>query len=150
MGVLTALPIVSIGNCCCLWVLGGGALAAYLLQQDHPAPITIGDGALVGLLEGVFGSFVVLVLSIPLALIIEPIQRQFIAGILERMENIPPEIRDLAMNRGVTVLRIAGQFIFWLVIGSAFSTLGGVVGAAIFQKKLPPGTIDVPPPVTSS
>ena len=47
MGVLSALPIVNMGNCCCLWVLGGGAIAAYLLQQDHPAPINLGDGALV-------------------------------------------------------------------------------------------------------
>ena len=24
MGVLSALPIISIGNCCCLWIMGGG------------------------------------------------------------------------------------------------------------------------------
>jgi len=148
MGVLSALPIVNFGNCCCLWVLGGGAVAAYLLQQDNAAPINLGDGALVGLLAGVFGAFVILVLSIPLTLILEPMTRQFVTGLLERMENVPPEIRDLAMRRGFTALRIAGQFVFWLVVGSIFSTLGGLVGAAIFQKKLPPGTspvIDVPP-----
>jgi hypothetical protein len=145
MGVLTVLPIVSIGNCCCLWVLGGGALAAYLLQQDQAAPIALGDGALAGLLAGVFGAFVILVLSIPLALILEPIQRQFITGLLDRMDNVPPQLRDIAMNSGFTAARIVIQFIFWLVIGSAFSTLGGIAGAAIFQKKLPPGTIDVPP-----
>ena len=33
----------------------------------------------------------------------------------------------------------------YLFIGSAFSTVGGIVGQAIFQKKLPPGTIDVTP-----
>ena len=39
IGVLSALPIVSAGNlCCCLWVLSGGALAAYLLQQNQPVP----------------------------------------------------------------------------------------------------------------
>jgi len=148
MGVLTALPVVSIGNCCCLWVLGGGALAAYLLQQDNPDPISLGDGALVGLLTGVFGSVVILIVSIPLAMLVEPMVRQFVTGILEKMENVPPEIRDLAMNRGFTVIRIAGQFVFWLVVGSIFSTLGGLLGASIFQKKVPPpppGTIDVPP-----
>src|SRR5260221_10195213 len=138
MGVLTVLPIVSIGNCCCLWVLGGGALAAYLLQQDQAAPIALGDGAFAGLLGGVVGAFVILVLSIPLALVLEPIQRQFISGLLERMDNVPPQLRDIAMNGGFTAARIVFQFIFWLVIGSAFSTLGGIVGAAIFQKKLPP------------
>ena len=49
IGVLSALPIINIGNCCCLWVLGGGVLAAYLMQQNHPYPITAADGALVGL-----------------------------------------------------------------------------------------------------
>jgi hypothetical protein len=146
MGVLTALPIVSIGNCfCCLWVLGGGAIAAYLLQQDHPAPIALGDGAVVGLLAGVFGAFVVLMLSIPLTLVFQPMQREVIGRILDQMENVPPWLRDAAMRGGAPAALIAGQFIVWLVLGSIFSTLGGVVGAAIFQKKLPPGTIDVPP-----
>ena len=30
MGVLSALPIISLGNCCCVWVAGGGAVTAYL------------------------------------------------------------------------------------------------------------------------
>ena len=53
MGVLSVLPFVNLVNaCCCGWVLFGGALAAYLMQQNHPAPITAGDGAIVGLLAG--------------------------------------------------------------------------------------------------
>jgi len=32
LGILSALPIVSAANlCCCLWVVAGGVLAAYLL-----------------------------------------------------------------------------------------------------------------------
>jgi hypothetical protein len=148
MGVLTALPVVGLGNCCCLWVAGGGALAAYLLQQDTEAPISLGDGALVGLLTGVFGSIVILVLSIPMMLLVEPMVRGFVAGVLDKMENVPPQFRDLAMSQGFTVIRIVGQFVFWLVIGAIFSTIGGLIGASIFQKKTPPGSpavIDVPP-----
>ena len=48
IGVLSALPIINIGNCCCLWVIGGGVLATYLMQQNHPYPIAAADGALVG------------------------------------------------------------------------------------------------------
>jgi len=33
IGILSALPVVSWGNCCCLWIIGGGVLAAYLDQQ---------------------------------------------------------------------------------------------------------------------
>ena len=44
IGVLSALPVINLANCCCAWVLFGGALAAYLMQQNHPEPIMIGDG----------------------------------------------------------------------------------------------------------
>jgi len=47
MGVLSALPLVSAGNiCCCLWVVTGGLVAAYLLQQNQAMPISPADGAL--------------------------------------------------------------------------------------------------------
>ena len=59
MGVLSALPIITAGNvCCCLWVVSGGVVAAYLLQQNQTTPITPGDGALVGLLAGLVGALV--------------------------------------------------------------------------------------------
>ena len=58
MGVLSALPLVAAGNCCCLWVISGGAIAAYLLQQNQTAPLTPADGALVGLLAGLIGAIV--------------------------------------------------------------------------------------------
>ena len=44
MGVLSALPIISAGNlCCCLWIISGGLVAAYVLQQNQPTPITPAD-----------------------------------------------------------------------------------------------------------
>ncbi len=56
IGVLSALPIVSVANCCCLWIIGGGVLTAYLLQQSQPRPIQPLDGALGGFLAGVLGA----------------------------------------------------------------------------------------------
>ena len=48
-GVLSGLPVINIGNiCCCLWVIVGGAVAAYMLQQKREVPINAGDGAAVG------------------------------------------------------------------------------------------------------
>jgi hypothetical protein len=38
------------------------------------------------------------------------------------------------------------SFVMYLFVGAIFSTIGGIIGQAIFQKKLPPGTIDVTPP----
>ena len=45
MGVLSALPIVSAGNyCCCLWVISGGLVAAYVLLC-HLTRVTCGPPA---------------------------------------------------------------------------------------------------------
>lgn len=146
MGVLTALPIISAGNlCCCLWVLSGGVVAAYVLQQNEPAPIALGDGALAGLLAGIVGAFVYLILSIPISILVAPLERMMVQRFIERMENMPPEFREFALSRVAGGLRLMVGFVFWLVVGAAFSTIGGLIGAAIFQKKLPPGPIPVPP-----
>src|SRR5688572_30580798 len=84
MGLLSALPIVSAGNlCCCLWVVTGGVVAAYLLQQNQPAPLAPGDGALVGLLAGVFGAIISVLLSIPISFFVGPLERQ----VMERLAN---------------------------------------------------------------
>src|SRR5436309_8139061 len=84
MGVLSALPIISAGNlCCCLWVVSGGAVAAYVLQQNQPMPITAGDGALVGLLAGVVGAFVYVILSIPITILVAPIERVLLERVLQ-------------------------------------------------------------------
>jgi len=153
MGVLSALPIVSAGNiCCCLWVIIGGVVAAYLLQQNTSAPITPGDGALVGLLAGLIGAVVQTVISIPVDILVGPMQRELAQRVLDMAGNVPPEMRDMIERVGrrnqAMPYMIIGRMValmFGLCIGAVFSTLGGLVGAMIFQKKTPPGVIDVPP-----
>ena len=45
-GVLSELPIVAIGNCCCLWVVGGGLVTVYLIQRGSLKAIQFSEGAL--------------------------------------------------------------------------------------------------------
>jgi hypothetical protein len=148
MGVLSALPIINAGNiCCCLWVISGGVVAAYVLQHNSTTAITPADGAMTGLLAGVIGAFVYLVLSIPISLIMGPIFR----AMVERMVDtggLPPEFRDYMTSQAGGVLGIVLGFFATLIAGVIFSTLGGLLGAAIFRKPGPPPqptTIDVPP-----
>ena len=90
-GALSALPIVQVGNlCCCLWIISGGVAAAYVLQQSQTAPITPGDGALVGLLAGLAGAFVYVVIAVPTAIVTAPIQRELMARLLDRLGDVPP------------------------------------------------------------
>jgi len=155
IGVLSSLPIIAAGNlCCCLWVVSGGLVAAYVLQQQQPTPITQADGALAGLLAGIFGAFVYLVLSIPITFLVAPMEQRVFRSILDNAGNMPPEFRDMfeAYGQGgrysttMHVARFAIGFVMMLVVGAIFSTLGGLLGAIFFRKPLPPGTIDVTPP----
>src|SRR5712692_1095781 len=154
MGVLSALPIIYVGNaCCCLWVISGGVIAAYVLQQNQAAPMTPGDGALVGLLAGLVGAAVHLVLSIPIYIVMAPYERAMAERFLDMAGNMPPEMRDWierlsrqgAAGIGLILIRRAAAFVFMLFAGAIFSTIGGVIGAMIFKKQTPPGVIDIPP-----
>ena len=144
-GVLSALPLVNFLNaCCCLWVVSGGIIAAYLLQERDPTPIEVGDGALVGLLAGVVGALVNFVLSIPVTLLLAPVQRALMERFIER-GNMPPEVREMMTSGAGTALGIVLGFFFALFAGIIFSTLGGILGAVIFRKKLAaPPIIDIP------
>jgi hypothetical protein len=144
-GVLSALPLIAGGNlCCCLWIVSGGAVAAYVLQQNQSLPIGPGDGALVGLLAGVIGAFVYLVLSIPISLMVAPMERVVLDRIRETMSNVPPEFRDYAMGSLSGTGRMVIGFALMLVLGAIFSTIGGWLGSLIFRKKAPPATVDLP------
>jgi hypothetical protein len=152
IGVLSALPIINIGNCCCLWVLGGGVLATYLMQQNHPYPIAAADGAVVGLLAGLMGGLLGALLSIPIEMMMGPFQRQFLEGIMSRNQDIPEETRRMIENmnsRAVGAAMIGFKLVFSVCIGAVFGTLGGLLGVALFKKKdlpPPPGTVDILPP----
>src|SRR6266542_1040356 len=153
MGVLSALPIVSAGNiCCCLWVVSGGLVAAYVFQQQHSAPISAADGALVGLLAGIFGAMIHTVVSIPVDIIVGPMQRAMMQRFIDMTGNMPSDMRDMleriSDRRSSGAFFLVGHivgFMFWLFVGGVFSTLGGLLGSAIFRKQTPPGVIDVPP-----
>ena len=100
MGVLSALPIISAGNaCCCLWVVSGGLVAAYLFQQNRSTPMTPADGALVGLLAGLAGAFIRFAVAIPIDLLVAPMEQAMLQRVLE-MGTLPPEMRDVLDRYG--------------------------------------------------
>jgi hypothetical protein len=146
LGVLSALPIVAFGNiCCCLWVVSGGAVAAYAFQQHHTTPMTPGEGALVGLLAGLIGTFIYVLLSVPINLLMAPFERQLVER-LATFGNMPPEFRDY-VNRpaGLRAVGILLDFVIRFFIDGIFSTIGGLLGAVMFVKRAVPAVGDAPP-----
>src|SRR5688572_24015578 len=95
IGVLSALPFVQAGNCCCcLWVVSGGVLAAYLRQQHSPYAIAASEGALVGLMAGLIGGVLTVIISIPMFAITGPMQQRLVDWIVSVNPDMPPELRD--------------------------------------------------------
>jgi hypothetical protein len=146
IGVLSALPIVKMGNCCCcLWVVAGGALAVYLRQQNTPFAVTAAEGALTGLLAGLIGGVLAAIISVPLMAIMGPYQQQ----IVERMmswRDFPEDSREtierfMRQNAGFGPVRFLIDIVWEVITGTVFGMLGGLLGVAMFKKDLPP-----PPP----
>jgi hypothetical protein len=136
IGVLSSLPFISSANmCCCLWVVCGGALAALLMQQNTPRPVTNGEGAIVGLLAGLVGALVTLVLGVAFQVLMG--RAVFDMAEFERAmgdAEMTPEMREL-FTGATPLIIIAVVGVFWFIISSAFATLGGLLGALIFRKK---------------
>jgi hypothetical protein len=151
VGVLSALPFVSSLNaCCCLWVIAGGVLTSYLLQERTMVPITAGDGALSGLLAGVVGAVIAAVLGVLVALI----PGMSAVDQLNQLPqgDFPPELTamlDRVRSMPAWVIP-ASTLLITLVLYPVFSMLGALLGVAMFKKSVPPppapGTVEVLPP----
>ena len=140
IGVLSALPIVGAANCCCcLWIVSGGALSAYLEVQQKNRSLTTGEGAAVGALAGVVGAFVWLPIVIVISIVLGPVQQAIFEQIAQNARDIPPEVREYMENMGGR--STAAYFVLFfpqLFIGALFAAIGGMLAAAYYKKEVPP------------
>ncbi len=138
--IVSALPVPFVGTlgCCkCLWPIGGGLLATMLYVKGSPTPATVLDGAIVGALAGVIGGVIYLVIGLPITYVMVGVQA------------MEMQMRQFGQDfplTGILLLVISGivGFAIFLVL----STLGGLVGVPIFEKRK--GTTDTPPPPQDS
>jgi len=130
VGVLSAIPFIN--YCCCIWSIGGGALAAYLYIKSSPTPVTMGDGAMVGGLAGVVGGIIYLIIGLPIAIFL---------GMAAMTEQLSRSGVELPFS-GTLLMIVAG--IVGAIILTVLATLGGIIGVAIFEKRK--GNAAPPPP----
>ncbi len=153
LGVLSAVPFLNYLNCfCCLWVIAGGVVAAYLYQNQSIAPIQYGDGAVLGLLTGLVGAVVDALVSIPLRLLGFGLAADALEEALRNLENnpdIPQEtiefLRSLFSQEGIAAVGIFG-LLFEIVIFAIFACIGAIIGVAIFSRGKGDTTPTVEPP----
>lgn len=142
IGILSALPVVNLANCCCLWVIAGGVLTVYLQQQGRTSSIAPADAALSGLLAGVIGALIYLVLWTLMFSASGDAMEARIRETVEQYPQLPSETRDMLYNltSGPSFMLLIA--IFTVPIYAIFSMLGGLLGTLVFRKSPPP----TPPP----
>ncbi len=141
-GVLSAIPFI---NClCCLWIIGGGFLAAYLLSKDSQDRLTTGDGAIVGVFAGIIGAVLNAIVSIPFNAMMRTSEkmRDMLDMLSEYVQDLPAGMEGLLESGPFSGTFSIAWTLLSLVVGmvvfSAFSALGGIIGVSIFKKKSDP------------
>jgi len=155
LGLLSSLPYVSLGNlACCLWVVLGGALATYLYIRKSPTPVDMGEGALLGLLAGVFGTIFRLIVGVPIAIMTGYPEQRLILNLIER---INPERAELYRQRVEYAISspFSEQFfdsvfslgtLLFFIITIVFALVGGLVAVPLFEKRKTDAVLPPPPP----
>lgn len=153
LGLLSAIPFVNILNvCCCAWAIIGGALASYLYIGNSPIPAKPGDGAMLGAFSGLIGSVIYLIVGIPLSLLVSNTFNTLLIAMMEKIDPQQGEIfrRQMELAQSLPLAQRLGQIIISALIGVAlltvFSTVGGLIGTALFEKRKEFPAVPPPPP----
>ncbi|MDQ3743372.1 MAG: hypothetical protein M3444_03215 [Acidobacteriota bacterium] len=143
LGILSAIPVVD--YCCCLWAIAGGVLAASIYIKQSPAPVTPADGAVLGAIAGGLGVVLILIIGIPLRIVMGAALMSVVQGIIQNANPEQAAQMDQMMgSTAMTVGRAIGHGLLFSVVAVIFSTIGGLIGVAIFEKRK--GAAGAPPP----
>jgi hypothetical protein len=131
-GTLSSIPLF---NClCCIWIIGGAMLAAFLLVKDSPDVLSAGDGAIVGILTGIIAAVVHSFIDIPLRPFIKGFFQNMVRWIAEYAEEVPSGWEDwfgAELSAFGFFLRLMASAVFFSILGA----LGGILGTSLFGKK---------------
>lgn len=144
-GVASVIPVISIG--CCLWMLGGGALAVSFYRRRRPfSEVTAGMGARLGAVAGVLGFFIFASLT-AMRLFVEVVLLHLGPRIREEMRQImeqsaarnpDPQVQAMVQwmtsPQGFATMVTVGMVMFFLAF-VIFSSAGGALGASLFGKR---------------
>jgi hypothetical protein len=146
IGVLSVIPFVNWVNfCCCLWAILGGVLTSYLYIKNSPTPASPGDGAILGVLAGAVGAAIAVIIGIPLSILMSGFMTALFVSLVERIDPSQAELMRRQMEAGQTVVGAIVNGIILAVLLVIFSTVGGLIGIPIFEKRKR-DTITPPPP----
>ena len=131
--LLSAVPFLGFLGCCnCLWPIGAGLLAVMFYVKASATPATVADGAILGALAGAVGGLIYLVVALP------------ISYLMVGTATMDAQIRQISPDfplTGTALIAIGGVVGFVLFV--VLSTIGGLIGVPVFEKRKGP---QPPPP----
>lgn len=153
LGLFSGIPILNCLNCaCCLAVIAGGVLSSYLYLRNYPGnlpPVNYGDGAILGVLTGLFGTVFWAFIHV-FFLFIKHLVGFSMAGVqtLRRLisnPDIPPEVRQTleeilegyVSSDVMTPFYLILSVMIMAVISVIFASIGSILGVALFQNSQP-------------
>lgn len=129
MGGLSALTVIPqipfVRIICCIWAILGGAFAAYLYIKKSPTPASVGDGAVVGTLSGVFGALIAFAAFLLASFYVA--DRNLFEEQIRRAGLSPEQFSYPLIICMVGILAIIVQVVLSLV--------GGIIGVSIFENR---------------
>ena len=139
IGVLSALPIINVANCCCLWIMSGGAIAVALARQERSGPVRLAEGARIGFRAGMFGAVVWVFASMAVDTLMAPVQQRLADLMLRNATDMPPAVTGWLDGLGsqTTPARLVLGFFVQFSIATPFAGLGGLLGAAMLGGDAP-------------
>lgn len=154
-GTIAALPFFGLLNCvCCALILGAGFFAAYLYSAEckrQKAEFRPGNGAVVGLITGAFYAMMYTLVGAVVQLTVGDFVSKAVLEWLRNLPNMPAESSE-AIQRAIessgklTAFALVMGFFLNLLLGAIFSTVGGLIGGAVFKVERPAS----PPPGPAS
>jgi hypothetical protein len=140
-----------------MWAILGGAIGAYLYVGKSPNQVNLGEGAVIGAMCGLIGTVIAWIIGIPLSLMMGDAFVQLLGKLFASMDPRAAEDfqRQLAIEQNKSFIEklpgmLAGMGM-GLVAYTAFSTIGGLLGVAVFEKRkggISPMNPPPPPPAS--
>lgn len=144
-GLLSVIPLVNLANCCfCAWVLIGGAIAAKMLINRASRPVRTGEGAQVGAIAGLIAAAIYSLISF--ALVVFNVGQRFQENLFNQIAEMSgdPKVQEAIQkmieaganqSQAQRILSAVITLIVASVIIIGFSTLGGLLGVALFERR---------------
>lgn len=147
VGLLSGIPVLNFINCaCCLGVMIGGSVAVYLYRNslDPGQPVLMSDGALLGLLAGVFGAIIGNMLEVIFGAITYDALLQ-LAQYIDNPEfqEVLDEIRPILTEGGFILVTFFIGLVIDFFIFSIFGLFGGMIGVSLFGAPKVQPSLDV-------